>query len=77
MTVNFTPHPLVAEYLTLVGVAMGIEPSAVVERIVLDTFADNIRKSPAVRPAEIAGQIAQLEAQAEVIFKKAVADCTP
>ena len=64
----------VQEYLALMGKAMNLDVNGVVKQIIVSTFADNIKKNPAVRPAEIAKQIAALEQQANDIFQKAVAE---
>ena len=74
MTLTLELSAEVQEYLGLMGKAMNLDVNGVVKQIIVSTFADNIKKNPAVRPAEIAKQIADLEQQANDIFQKAVAE---
>lgn len=74
MTLTLELSAEVQEYLSLMGKAMNLDENGVVKQIIVSTFADNIKKNPAVRPAEIAKQIAALEQQANDIFQKAVAE---
>ena len=74
MTLTLELSAEVQEYLALMGKAMNLDVNGVVKQIIVSTFADNIKKNPAVRPAEIAKQIADLEQQANDIFQKAVAE---
>ena len=73
MSIEISVSPIVEEYLELMGKALGMSTADVVKKIVIDTFADNIRRSKDVRPASIHAEIEALEKQAEEVFQRAVA----
>lgn len=63
----------VGEYLELVQKALALPSLAeVVGKIVVDSYSDDIRKHPEVRPETIKRQIAELEDKAKAVFESSV-----
>lgn len=59
----------VSEYLELLRVSLKLDSKAeVVGRIVVDSFGDDIRKHPEMRPEPLRAELAKLEAQAVQLF---------